>query len=98
MAGNSYGGYVGGSDGDFPEHLRVSPTDCYENGVAQRVNSANQPDNQCHFREETVPAFFWHYSVVGGSNKPAPEPASFAAFGFDRYAGNLRLADKAFAP
>jgi hypothetical protein len=41
MAGNTYGGYVGGSDGDFPEHLRVSPTDRYENGVTRRKSSAN---------------------------------------------------------
>ena len=40
MAGNSYGGYVGGSYGDFPENSRVPLTACYENGVTRREKPA----------------------------------------------------------
>jgi hypothetical protein len=49
------------------------------------------------FSNEIVPAV-WHYSVDWARLQTRTRPGSFAAIGFDGYAGNSSLANKAFAP
>jgi len=45
-------------------------TDCHENGVTRRNNSANRPDNQCHSAKETVPAIFGATQLLAEATNP----------------------------
>jgi len=73
--------------------LRVSLTDCYENGATRRGNGANRPDNQCHLAKKQCQPFLALLSR-GARQQTRTRPGSFAAIGFDESLAKV-LADEA---
>ena len=90
----------GGRDGcqaaTVPDQMWASLTDCYENGVTRRGNSANRPDNQCHSAKETVPAFFGTTQSLARP-QTRTRPGRIRGHWLRRIGSNSSLANKAFA-